>query len=295
LRDKIAHEAVMVNQVINSLIVDKKGIYLDSTFGLGGHSSAILNNLDNEATLFGLDRDPECQKFADEIKELDKRFLFINDRFSNLQTHFLKESLDGVLVDLGISSKQLDDPERGFTFQSNGPLDMRMNQSEEFSATEWIKRASKEEISNVLWELGEERKSRKIANLICKERDLKPINTTKQLSEIILLAKPRNSRRHPATNAFRAIRMEINSELQELQDLLIAAGNLLKEGGRLVVISFHSLEDRIVKRFLQGKSEESKSYSFKRIGSKFLKPNEEEIQVNPRSRSAILRVGEKMA
>ncbi len=295
MRDKIAHEAVMVNQVINSLIVDKKGIYLDSTFGLGGHSSAILNNLDNEATLFGLDRDPECQKFADEIKELDKRFLFINDRFSNLQTHFLKESLDGVLVDLGISSKQLDDPERGFTFQSNGPLDMRMNQSEEFSATEWIKRASKEEISNVLWELGEERKSRKIANLICKERDLKPINTTKQLSEIILLAKPRNSRRHPATNAFRAIRMEINSELQELQDLLIAAGNLLKEGGRLVVISFHSLEDRIVKRFLQGKSEESKSYSFKRIGSKFLKPNEEEIQVNPRSRSAILRVGEKMA
>lgn len=295
MRDKIAHEAVMVNQVINSLIVDKKGIYLDSTFGLGGHSSAILNNLDNEATLFGLDRDPECQKFADEIKGLDKRFLFINDRFSNLQTHFLKESLDGVLVDLGISSKQLDDPERGFTFQSNGPLDMRINQSEEFSATEWIKRASKEEISNVLWELGEERKSRKIANLICKERDLKPINTTKQLSEIILLAKPRNSRRHPATNAFRAIRMEINSELQELQDLLIAAGNLLKEGGRLVVISFHSLEDRIVKRFLQGKSEEGKSYSFKRIGAKFLKPNEEEIQVNPRSRSAILRVGEKMA
>lgn len=295
MRDKVAHEAVMVNQVINSLIVDKKGTYVDGTFGLGGHASAILNNLDNDATLFGLDRDPECQNYADEIIQEDKRFLFINDRFSNLQTHFLKESLDGILVDLGISSKQLDDPERGFTFQANGPLDMRMNQVEEFSASDWLKDASKEEISNVLWELGEERKSRKIAELICKARVLKPIITTKHLSEIILLAKSRNSKRHPATNTFRAIRMKVNSELQELEGLLLAAGKLLKEGGRLVVISFHSMEDRIVKRFFQGKSTVGERYNFKKIGEKFFKPDLEEMRVNPRSRSAILRVGEKVA
>jgi 16S rRNA (cytosine1402-N4)-methyltransferase len=203
--------------------------------------------------------------------------------------------LDGILVDLGISSSQLDNPKRGFSFQLNGPLDMRMSQSDKVSAETWINKSTKEEIAKVLWEVGEERHSRKISDSICRERELSPINTTKRLSEVILASKPRRSKKHPATNVFRAIRMEVNSELQELQSLLVSAGKLLKEGGRLAVISFHSLEDRIVKRFVQGKSLEGQNFSFKKVGSKHFKPSPEEVLRNPRSRSAILRVVERVA
>ena len=204
-------------------------------------------------------------------------------------------SLDGILVDLGISSNQLDNPERGFCFQLKGPLDMRMSQSDKVSAETWINKSTKEEIAKVLWEVGEERHSRKISDSICRERDLSPINTTQRLSEIILASKPRRSKKHPATNVFRAIRMEVNSELQELQSLLISAGKLLKEGGSLAVISFHSLEDRIVKRFVQGKSLDGQDFSFKKVGPKHFKPSKEEVIRNPRSRSAILRIVEKVA
>ena len=180
-----------------------------------------------------------------------KNFSFINDKFGNIQNHFDPLSLDGILVDLGISSNQLDNPERGFSFQLKGPLDMRMSQSDKVSAETWINKSTKEEIAKVLWEVGEERHSRKISDSICREREISPINTTQRLSEIILASKPRRSKKHPATNVFRAIRMEVNSELQELQSLLVSAGKLLKEGGRLAVISFHSLEDRITKNFFK--------------------------------------------
>ena len=285
----------MVDQVITNLIADKKGNYVDCTFGLGGHAFAILKKLDLEAKLTGIDRDPESLLRVNEVLEKDKRFSFINDKFGNIQNHFDPKSLDGILVDLGISSNQLDNPERGFSFQLNGPLDMRMSQSDKVSAETWINESTKEEIAKVLWEIGEERHSRKISESICRERDLNPINTTQRLSEIIIASKPKRSKKHPATNVFRAIRMEVNSELQELQSLLVSAGKLLKEGGRLAVISFHSLEDRIVKRFVQGKSLEGQNFSFKKLGPKHFKPSPEEVLRNPRSRSAILRVVEKVA
>ncbi len=295
MRDLGVHEAIMVEQVIKNLVADKKGNYVDCTFGLGGHSIEILKQLDSDAKLTGIDRDPESLLKANKVLRKDKRFSFINDKFGNIQNHFDPKSLDGILVDLGISSDQLESPERGFSFQLKGPLDMRMSQSDKVSAETWINKSTKEEIAKVLWEIGEERHSRKISESICRERDISPINTTQRLSEIIIASKPRRSKKHPATNIFRAIRMEINSEIQELQNLLISAGKLLKEGGRLAVISFHSLEDRIVKRFVQGKSLEGQNYSFKKVGPKHFKPNQEEVSKNPRSRSAILRIVEKVA
>jgi len=295
LRDYGVHEAVMVDQAITNLIVDKRGNYVDCTFGLGGHSSAILNNLDSEAQLTAIDRDPKSIKKANEVIKRDKRFSFINDNFGNIENHFHSESLNGILVDLGISSDQLDNPERGFSFQVQGPLDMRMNQSEKVSAETWLNESTADEIAKVLWEKGEERYSKIISESICKERQVNPINTTLRLSRIILDSKPKRSKRHPATNVFRAIRMEVNSELEELQNLLIAAGRLLKKGGRLAVISFHSLEDRVVKRFIQGKSIDGKGFSFSKVGPKYFKPNQAEITRNPRSRSAILRVVEKVS
>ena len=285
----------MVEQVINNLVLNRKGNYVDCTFGLGGHSLAILNNLDPEAKLTALDRDPISVEAANEVSENDVRFTFINDKFGHLAKHFDDETVDGILLDLGLSSKQLDDPKRGFSFQFLGPLDMRMDQSNGISAKTWINQSTKEEIARVLWEKGEERKSRKIAELICRERNVNPINTTFDLVEIIMSCKPRSSKRHPATNTFRAIRMEINSEMEELRDALNAAGKILKKKGRLAVISFHSIEDRLVKRFIQGKSIDGSKFSFKRVGGKHIKPNRGEIQKNPRSRSAILRVVEKAA
>jgi len=282
----------MVDQVITNLIADKKGNYVDCTFGQGGHASAILKKLDSEAKLIGMDRDEESLIKVNTNFVKDKRFSFINDKFGNIQSYFDLESLDGILVDLGISSNQLDNPERGFSFRFKGPLDMRMSQSDKVSAETWINRSTKEEIARVLRELGEERHSRKISESICRERDLNPINTTQRLSEIVVASKSGRSKKHPATNVFRAIRMEVNSELQELQSLLVSAGKLLKEGGRLAVISFHSLEDRIVKRFVQGKSFEGQNFSFKNVGPKHFKPSQEEKIRNPRSRSAILRVVE---
>ena len=292
MRDVGVHEAVMVDQVITNLIGDKKGNYVDCTFGQGGHASAILKNLDSEAKLIGIDRDQESLMKVNKTLADDKRFSFINDKFGNIQSYFDPKSLDGILVDLGISSNQLDDPERGFSFRLKGPLDMRMSQSDNVSAETWINKTAKEEIARVLWEVGEERHSRKLSESICRERDISPINTTQRLSEIIVASKLGRSKRHPATNVFRAIRMEVNSELQELQSLLVSAGKLLKEGGRLAVISFHSLEDRIVKRFVQGKSTERQSFSFKNVGPKYFKPSQQEKIRNPRSRSAILRVVE---
>jgi 16S rRNA (cytosine1402-N4)-methyltransferase len=225
----------------------------------------------------------------------DKRFSFINDSFSNLPSHIEENSLDGILIDLGISSTQLDEAGRGFSFQDTGPLDMRMNQKEGLSAEQWINSASQKEIESVLWELGEERASRKIAKIICDKRVKRPIESTQDLVDIILSCLPRRGKKHPATNVFRAIRMQVNHELEELYAVLESAGVLLKTGGRIAVISFHSIEDRVVKRFLQGKDRISSTVSYSTIGGKHIKPSREEIRSNPRSRSAILRVAEKAA
>ena len=219
----------------------------------------------------------------------------ISDRFSNLKDHVKKDSIDGILVDLGISSTQLDDSDRGFSFQSKGPLDMRMDQTTGISAEEWINTASKKEIEDVFWILGEERASRKVAKIICEKRIKQPITSTQELAEIVLSCIPRRGKKHPATNIFRAIRMQVNEEIKELYSVLEVASFILRDGGRLAIISFHSIEDRVVKRFIQGKDRISSSVNFKTVGGKHLKPSKEEIKENPRSRSAILRVAEKVA
>ena len=202
-------------------------------------------------------------------------------------------TINGVLLDLGISSTQLDDPKRGFSFQADGPLDMRIDNSRGISAKDWINSASKKEIEDTLWLLGEERASRKIASKIVNHRQVNPIESTKVLSDIILSCVQRRTKKHPATKSFRAIRMFVNNELQELQQVLDASSYLLCCGGRLAVISFHSIEDRIVKRFFQGKDRLTSDVRFDYFKDKFIKPSDDEILSNPRSRSAILRVAEK--
>jgi len=289
------HEAVMVEEVLVHLLSDKSGMYVDCTFGAGGHSSLILKELKTEGLLFGIDKDASVTDMAPEELINDNRFSLINDNFSNCHKHFLENSLDGILIDLGISSTQLDNSDRGFSFQENGPLDMRLNQDEGLSAAQWINTAKQKEIEKVFWELGEERASRKIAKIICDTRVKKPLETTQDLVNIVLSCVPRRGKKHPATNIFRAIRMHINQEIGELQTILETACLLLKVGGRIAIISFHSIEDRVVKRFFQGKDRISADTKFNSIGGKHIKPSKEEIKANPRSRSAILRVAERAA
>jgi len=285
----------MAEEVLTYLVVDKNGVYVDCTFGAGGHSQEILKKLEVNGKLIGVDRDTGVRNTIPAILKDDKRFSLISDRFSNLKDYVKIESIDGILVDLGISSTQLDDLERGFSFQSLGPLDMRMDQSTGISAQQWINSASKKEIEDVFWILGEEKASRRVAKIICERRIKTPITSTEELTEIVLSCIPRRGKKHPATNIFRAIRMQVNEEMEELYSVLESASFLLKVGGRLAIISFHSIEDRVVKRFIQGKDRISSTVSFKTIGGKHLKPTREEIKENPRSRSAILRVAEKVA
>ena len=284
----------MTEEVLENLILSKKGLYVDCTFGSGGHSSKILEHLDKEGKLVSMDKDRNATNLLSEEFIKDSRFKIINDSFSKLSSYIDKETAHGVLIDLGISSTQLDDSERGFSFQKDGPLDMRIDNSQGISAEEWVNTASKKDIEDVFWILGEDRFSRKIAKKICETRIKNPIRTTKELSEIVISAVSKKSKKHPATNIFRAIRMKINEELEELYKVLEESSYALCFGGRLAVISFHSIEDRIVKRFIQGKDRRYSSINFNYIGDKFIKPSLEEIKKNPRSRSAILRVAEKV-
>ena len=291
---KPSHEAVMVDEVLDNLIFEQNGKYVDCTFGAGGHSFEILKKINESGSLVSLEKDEKAtldlsSHFAD-----DSRFKLINDSFSNLRNFFKDEEIDGILIDLGISSTQLDDPERGFSFQSDGPLDMRIDTSKGLTAADWVNSASKKEIEDVLWILGEERASRKIASKICDSREKKKIESTKELSHLIASCVYKKSKKHPATNSFRAIRMFINNEIEELHSALEAASYVLCCGGRLAVISFHSMEDRIVKRFFQGKDRTESNIEFRYIKDKFIKPSVKEINNNPRSRSAILRVAEKI-
>ena len=284
----------MVDEVLENLVSKQNGRYIDCTFGAGGHSLKILKKLNQDGALTSIEKDKMAtlnlsSEFTDDI-----RFKLINDSFSNFNKLFKDSEIDGILIDLGISSTQLDDPERGFSFQSNGPLDMRIDTSQGQTAAEWINSATKKEIEDVLWTLGEERASRKIASKICESREKKPIESTKELSDLIISCVYKRSKKHPATNSFRAIRMFINQEIYELQCALEAASYVLCCGGRLAVISFHSMEDRIVKRFFQGKDRIGSNIKFKYFGEKFLKPTNTEMSTNPRSRSAILRVAEKI-
>lgn len=289
-----SHEAVMVEEVLENLVFKNNGTYVDCTFGAGGHSLEILKKLDSLGSLVSFDKDVQATLNLSEEFSGETRFKLINDSFSNIKKYFKNDSIDGVLIDLGISSTQLDDAKRGFSFQSDGPLDMRIDATKGITARDWINGASKKEIEDVLWNLGEERASRKIARKIVYSREKKSIETTKDLTDLILNSVHTKSKKHPATNSFRAIRMFINNEIQELKEALEASGDLLRSGGRLAVISFHSMEDRIVKRFFQGKDRVNSRVEFKYLKDKFLKPGSQEILNNPRSRSAILRVAEKI-
>ena len=289
-----SHEAVMVDEVLENLVFNENGKYVDCTFGAGGHSREILKRINKSGTLISIEKDQVAVENLPNEFNQDPRFKLINDSFSNLNSLFKEQEVDGILIDLGISSTQLDDPERGFSFQSNGPLDMRIDKTKGQTAAEWINTASKKEIEDVLWNLGQERASRKIAKKICEFREKKQIESTKELSDLIISCVYNKTKKHPATNSFRAIRMFINEEIEELQRVLEAASYVLCCGGRLAVISFHSMEDRIVKRFFQGKDRNESNIKFQYLKDKFLKPTFNEISTNPRSRSAILRVAEKI-
>ena len=282
-----SHEPVLLKETLNNLIYDKSGSYLDCTFGLGGHSKKILENLNSDGSLYSIDKDKEVKHYANLIK--DERFNFQTSTFSNISSLFSKNTMNGVLFDLGVSSLQLDKPERGFSFMREGELDMRFDNSSGMSAKEWINTASEKELSDVFYFLGEERKSRQFAKKIIQARKDEDISSTKNLAELF---KPKGfQKKHPATNIFRGIRILINNEFEELKGGLISAIKVLKDKGILAVISFHSAEDRIVKNFFK---KDYKNF-FEGINLKNvikIKPSKVEKSTNPRSRSAILRIGE---
>ena len=289
-----SHTPVMINESIDSLVLNKSGAYLDCTFGLGGHSKEILKRLNSKGTLNSIDQDQTVIEYAKKIQ--DPRFKFEYSKFSKIGKLFINRKFDGILFDLGVSSLQLDDAARGFSFQKNGKLDMRMDQNDKISALEWVNKAKEKEIADIFYYLGEERNSRLFAKRVIEKRRTKLIESTEDLAEVTYAGKKfRNSKKHPATNIFRAIRIFINNELEEIKKALQASIDLLQDKGRLVVISFHSMEDRIVKNFLKGKLEDQENTNSIKIIGKIIKPSREEINLNARSRSAILRIGEKIS
>ena len=308
----MSHLPVMLEEALEQLAVKREGVYVDCTFGRGGHSREILRRLGKDGKLLAIDRDKEALK-SETAMELskDSRFRSFHGCFSELREIANRAGLigqiDGILLDLGVSSPQLDNPERGFSFMRDGPLDMRMNRSAGCTAAEWLATVSEQDLIRVLFEYGEERYARRIARAIVASRDRSPIQTTRQLAELIVQASPGKDRhKHPATRVFQAIRIEINRELDELQDALKQAVEILKPGGRLVVISFHSLEDRIVKRFIRNESgakfdpgklpvreADIDLGMLKKIGPA-IKSGQQEIERNPRARSAVMRVAERV-
>jgi len=300
------HRPVLLEEAIAALMVSADGAYLDGTFGRGGHSTRILDALSPLGTLAAFDQDPAASQVAKRLAEQDSRFRFQAANFRDLGQYIEPASVQGVLLDLGVSSPQLDDPDRGFSFTHDGPLDMRMNPEVGWSAAEWLSEVSETELAQVLRELGEERFARRIAAAIVQARSTARIERTAQLAEIVSTANPKwEPNKHPATRSFQAIRLHVNGELDALREALEAIVLALAPGGRMVVISFHSLEDRIVKRFIRQAARgeqlppgvpiqyESDRGSVRQVG-KAVMPSEQEVADNPRSRSAIMRVAERL-
>ena len=304
----MSHIPVLLHEALTALCIQHDGLYLDCTFGRGGHSRAILAELGASGRLIGFDRDPSAVAVARNLAQEDPRFEIVHTAFSELETaldSLAVSRVRGILMDLGVSSPQLDEAERGFSFQTDGPLDMRMDPTAGESAADWIARADADEIAHVLWVFGEERFSRRIARAIVEARELAPIVTTTQLSQIVTSAQPKKDQnKHPATRSFQGIRLYINGELTEVEQGLEAAMNRLEVGGRLAVISFHSLEDRLVKRALRDASRPPKGDprmplpdsvaqpKLKLVG-KAIKASPDELYLNPRARSAVLRIAER--
>jgi 16S rRNA (cytosine1402-N4)-methyltransferase len=309
--NEFSHLSVLLQESIDGLAIKPDGIYMDATFGRGGHSKHILNALSESGRLIAIDRDPTAIEAAQAFAS-DSRFSIHHSAFSELQTVAeelgLVGKIDGILMDLGVSSPQLDDAERGFSFMRKGPLDMRMDTSKGISAAQWLATAEEQDITQVIKEFGEEKFGKRIAHAIVNTRQVTPITDTLQLAKIIDEAVPvKDKFKHPATRSFQAIRIYINSELDEIKTGLKAALNTLAPTGRLAVISFHSLEDRLSKRFIREQSrglqvpaglpimqaEIDSAKAMKPIG-KAIKPSADELQHNVRARSSVLRVAEKL-
>jgi 16S rRNA (cytosine1402-N4)-methyltransferase len=297
------HRPVLENEAVAALAVKAGGLYVDGTFGRGGHSLAILAKLGPHGRLIALDRDPEAEAAALAIG--DPRFSFVRTRFSDLSA--LPPQVDGMLFDLGVSSPQLDEPRRGFSFRADGPLDMRMDPASSPSAAEWLATAEQQQITEVIRDYGEERFAKQIAAAIVDARRREPLLRTRQLADLVAQAvRTREPGQDPATRTFQAVRIHVNRELEEVSLMLPAAVARLAEGGRLAVISFHSLEDRIVKRFLQSlarpdvprdlplRASEMPQPVLKLVG-RAQRASAEETRRNPRARSATLRVAERTA
>lgn len=311
----MTHVSVLLAESIAGLAIKESGIYVDATFGRGGHSRAILERLGPKGRLVAIDLDPAAITVAKEEPLLsDPRFEIEHASFSSLEAVVSKRGwlggVDGVLLDLGVSSPQLDDPQRGFSFLRDGPLDMRMDPSQGLDAATWINEATAVEIANVLYQYGEERLSRRIAKVIVQAREIERITTTGQLARIIEKVYPKQEKhKHPATRSFQAIRIFINQELAALESVLPQLITVLAVGGRMCVITFHSLEDRIVKQFIQyevtGESypahlplteqqlQALRKTRLRKIG-KSITASADEVKANPRARSARLRVAEKV-
>lgn len=306
------HQPVLLKEVLEYLAVKPNGIYIDGTFGRGGHSTEILKHLGPDGHLLAIDKDIEAIQAA-QNKGLSaaSNFYIQQGSFSSLYEKVVAKNwvgqVDGILLDLGVSSPQLDDAQRGFSFLKDGPLDMRMDNTQPHDAKEWINAAEESDIAYVLKTYGEERYAKRIAAFICKAREESPIETTGRLAEIVTEANPRwESHKHPATRTFQAIRIFVNRELDELAEVLPQSLEILKVGGRLLVISFHSLEDRMVKQFLNQqcsvahlprelpltRTEVEASIRFKKVTGA-IRATAAEVFENPRARSAILRVVEK--
>ena len=300
------HVSVLLEESVAALAIKPDGTYLDGTFGRGGHSRAILRSLSNTGRLIAFDKDPQSESSAEQFSE-DPRFEFVRASFAEISSRVETSELDGILLDLGVSSPQLDNAERGFGFSDDGPLDMRMDTRAGLTAAEWLATAPEADIAGVIKTYGEERFAKRMASAIVKARAESPITRTKQLATIVAEANPKwEPHKHPATRAFQAIRIFINRELEDLEIALAHTVDALSEGGRLVVISFHSLEDRIVKRFMRDQARgqqlpkyvpviDSDTGKTLNLVGKAVKPSSDEVRRNHRSRSAIMRVAERRA
>ncbi|MDG2957450.1 16S rRNA (cytosine(1402)-N(4))-methyltransferase RsmH [Exercitatus varius] len=310
------HATVLLHEAVQGLALKDQGIYIDATFGRGGHSCLILSKLSPNGRLIGVDRDPRAVAEAKKIQ--DSRFQIEHNSFSAIpeicEKYGLIGKIDGILLDLGVSSPQLDDAERGFSFMKDGPLDMRMDTTKGLSAAEWLAQVNEDDLAWVLKTFGEERFAKRIAAAIVNynksavEKNEEILHRTLQLAELISNAVPfKDKHKHPATRSFQAIRIFINSELEELESVLQSALTVLAPQGRLSVISFHSLEDRMVKRFMRKQSrgeqlpkglplreDQIQRHCTLRTIGKSIRPGEREIAMNPRSRSAVLRIAEKL-
>lgn len=305
----MSHETVLLDEAVAALLTDVNGRYVDGTFGRGGHSRRILSELGSTGSLMGIDKDTQAIEVGHALEGEDDRFKVVHGSFDGL-AGYLKDcewsTVTGVLLDLGVSSPQLDQADRGFSFMQDGPLDMRMDVTSGLTAAQWLADASEDEIIVVLKEYGEERFARRMARAIIEEREENPIVTTAHLARIVSEANPAWEKgKHPATRAFQAIRIQINDELGGLKSVLQQAVEALDVGGRLVVISFHSLEDRIVKRFMRDLVKgpaiprgvpvmHAQVASKFRLTGKAMKPSAGEVEANPRARSAVMRILERV-